>query len=157
MKHEDGTVFGPVDFQQLRQWALDAQISPLDKVSTDEVTWSKAPMIPELGMDYIVEVSPDQYYGPTTLSALREFLQTGEITGENIVTNCKDGTERRVADMEELKPRQEEEQPVRISIRQSMQQRIRELEETLLEERRAREAAERLVQRLENRISELQR
>ena len=54
MKHDDGSVFGPVSFDQLRQWAEDAQISPLDKVSLDESTWIKAPMVPELGMDYLV-------------------------------------------------------------------------------------------------------
>ena len=37
----------------------------------------------------------------------------------------------------------------------SLQQRIRDLEESLLEERRAREAAEQLVERLEARVAEL--
>ena len=82
MKHDDGSIFGPISFNQLRQWAEDAQISPLDKVSLDESTWIKAPMVPELGMDYLVEVSSDQYYGPTTLGAIREFLIIGEITPE---------------------------------------------------------------------------
>ena len=36
MKYEDGGVFGPVTFDQIRQWAVDAQISPLDKLSQDE-------------------------------------------------------------------------------------------------------------------------
>ena len=92
MKHDDGSVFGPVSFEQLRQWAEDAQISPLDKVSPDEFTWIKSPMVPELGMDLLVEVSPDQFYGPTTLGAVREFLQAGEIHGETPVTNCRDGS-----------------------------------------------------------------
>ena len=53
-----GTIFGPITFDQLHQWALDAQVSPLDKVSSDEKTWLKAPMVPELEMDYLIEVSP---------------------------------------------------------------------------------------------------
>ena len=81
MKNDDGTVFGPISFEQLRQWSVDAQVSPLDKVSTDEKNWIKAPMVPELEMDYLVEVSPDQFYGPTTIGAVREFLQVGEING----------------------------------------------------------------------------
>jgi len=36
MKHEDGTVFGPITFDLLRHWAVDAQVSPLDKVSMTE-------------------------------------------------------------------------------------------------------------------------
>src|SRR5438132_2429713 len=91
MKHEDGTVFGPADFDQLRNWAATAQISPLDKVSTDEKSWIKAPMVPELGMDFLVEVSPDQYYGPTTLGAVKEFLLAGELNDETTVTTCRDG------------------------------------------------------------------
>src|SRR5437870_13440209 len=121
MKHDDNTVFGPLKFEQLRQWAQEAQISPLDKVSTDEKNWTKAPMIPELEMDYLVEVSPDQYYGPTTVGAVREFLQIGEINAETIITNCKDGAEAAIRDIPGLQPPAEEEQPVRASIRVSLQ------------------------------------
>jgi len=126
MKHDDGSVFGPVSFDQLRQWAEDAQISPLDKVSPDESTWIKAPMVPDLGMDFLIEVSTDQYYGPTTLGAVREFLLIGEINSDTYLTNCKDG----------------------------IQKRIRELEEALMDERRARESAELRCERLEARLAE---
>jgi hypothetical protein len=154
MKHDDAVVFGPVSFEQLRQWAEDAQISPLDKVSVDESNWIKSPMVPELGMDYLVEVSTDQYYGPTTLGAVREFLIIGEINPDTTLTNCKDGTQQRVSDFPELQPKREEEQPVRTSIRLSLQKRIRELEEALMDERRAREAAELRCERLEARLAE---
>ena len=160
MKNEDGTVFGPLPFEQLRQWALDAQVSPLDKVSTDEKTWLKAPMLPELQMDYLVEVSPDQFYGPTTLGAVREFLQMGEINGETTVTNCRDGSSDLVRDIPGLVPDPADEvalQPVRTSIRINLQQRIRDLEETLMEERRAREQAEHLVGKLQAKLEEITR
>jgi hypothetical protein len=111
-------------------------------------------MVPELGMDYLVEVSTDQYYGPTTLGAIREFLIIGEITQESVLTNCTDGSQRTVSDFPELQPRREEEQPVRTSIRLSLQKRIRELEEALMDERRAREAAELRCERLEARLAE---
>jgi peptidoglycan hydrolase-like protein with peptidoglycan-binding domain len=161
MKNDDGTIFGPITFDQLRQWSSDAQVSPLDKVSNDEKTWIKAPMVPELGMDYLVEVSPDQFYGPTTLGAVREFLQVGEINSETPVTNCRDGSVTMVKDIPELQARLEEEevmqQPVRTSIRINLQQRVRELEEALMEERRAREQAEHLVERLEAKLNEITR
>jgi hypothetical protein len=158
MKHDDGTVFGPISLEQLRQWAMDAQVSPLDKVSNDERTWTKAPMIPELEMDYLVEVSPDQYYGPTTLGAVRDFLDMGEINRDTIITNCRDGSEARIRDIEEMQPSPEpqaEQQPVRTSIRVSLQGRLRELEEVLMEERRARQEAELRCERLEARLAEL--
>jgi hypothetical protein len=160
MKNDDGTIFGPISFEQLRQWAVDAQVSPLDKVSTDEKTWSKSPMVPELQMDYLVEVTPDQFYGPTTMGAVREFLMMGEINGETTVTNCRDGSTALVKDIPELQTTAEDEEamaPVRTSIRVNLQQRIRELEETLMEERRAREQAEHLVQKLESKLGEITR
>ncbi len=160
MKNDDGTIFGPISLEQLRQWAVDAQVSPLDKVSTDEKTWNKAPMVPELQMDFLVEVSPDQFYGPTTIGAVREFLQMGEIHGETTVTNCRDGSSAQVKDIPALRSTPEEEealQPVRTSIRVNLQQRIRDLEETLMEERRSREQAEHLVLKLEAKLGEITR
>jgi peptidoglycan hydrolase-like protein with peptidoglycan-binding domain len=156
LKHEEGEIFGPTPFHQLQQWAHDAQISPLDKVSTDEKTWVKAPMIPALDMDYLIEVGPDQYYGPTTLGAVKEFVAAGEITADTILTNCHDGVDRAVGDFPELlPPPAEENKPVRTSIRLSLQQRIRELEETLMEERRAREVAEAQCAKLEAKLAGL--
>jgi peptidoglycan hydrolase-like protein with peptidoglycan-binding domain len=156
LKHEAGEIFGPIPFSQLQSWAQDAQIAPLDKISTDEKNWVKAPMIPGLGMDYLIEVGPDQYYGPTTLGAVREFIVAGELTAETILTNCHDGEERAVADFPDLlPPPQEENKPVRTSIRLSLQQRIRELEEALLDERRARENAEAYAAKLEAKLDDL--
>lgn len=158
MKHDDGSVFGPITLEQLQEWAAEAQVSPLDKVSTDEKSWTKAPMIPELEMDYLVEVSPDQYYGPTTLGAVREFLEIGEVTRDTVITNCTDGSERLIRDVPELAPAplpEEEAQPIRTSIRVSLQARLRELEELLMEERRARHDAELRCEKLEARLAEL--
>ena len=159
LKNDDGALFGPLPFAQLKQWALDAQVSPLDKISRDEKNWVKAPMVPELEMDYLVEVSPDQFYGPTTIGAVREFLQMGEIHAETPITNCRDGSITRVKDMPELQVEVEEEvmQPVRTSIRLNLQQRIRDLEEALMEERRSREQAEHLIEKLEAKLSEITR
>ena len=161
MKYEDGGVFGPVTFDQIRQWAVDAQISPLDKLSQDEQSWLKAPMIPELEMDFLIEVSPDQYYGPTTIGALKEFLEMGEIGPDTYITNCKDGSTLTVKEFPELLPainaggEGSRTEPIRTNIRLSLQQRIRDLEHSLLEERRARESAEKLVEKLEARLAEL--
>lgn len=160
MKNDDGSVFGPISFEQLRTWTNDAQVSPLDKVSNDERNWIKAPMVPELGMDFLIEVSPDQFYGPTTLAAVREFLQAGEINSDTPVTNCRDGAVKTVKDFPELEIRPDPEDanaPMRTSIRANLQQRVRDLEETLMEERRAREQAEHLVAKLETKLSEITR
>ena len=159
-KFEDETLFGPMPFDQLKQWAFDAQISPLDKISHDGNTWVKAPMVPDLEMDYLVEVSPDQYYGPTTFGAIREFLQMGEIHADTEVTNCRDGTKAPVKEIPELQASRDDDEgavPVRTSIRVNLQQRIRELEELLMDERRARETAEHVIDKLEAKLADITR
>ncbi len=159
-KSNDGSEFGPIPFSQLRQWAAEAQVAPLDHVSTDGKTWMKAPMVPELEMDYLIEVGEDQFYGPTTVGAIREFLSAGEISADASLTNCRDGTELRVRDL--VTPAEASSaadaaaaMTTRSSIRINLQQRIRDLEERLDQERRAREAAEHLVHKLEAQLGEL--
>jgi hypothetical protein len=150
MKREDGSIFGPIDFQQLYQWAHDAQVSAFDMVSNDQVQWIKAPMLPELGMDFIVEVGPDQYYGPTTLGALAEFMRAGEIKQDSVIINCKSSENFQAKDFPELQPSPEQEpQPVRTSTRVSLQKRVRELEEIILDERRMLADLERRCEQLE--------
>ncbi len=157
-KASDGSLFGPLTFQQLRQWAADAQVSPLDRVSTDQNNWIKAPMVPELQMDYLVEVGDEQYYGPTTIGAIAEFIAAGEITPETTVTNCKDASVMRVRDLLPpglLNPAPPPDIAISTrptSIRMNLQQRIRELETALLDERRAREGAEAIIEKLEARL-----
>src|SRR5437667_12910669 len=101
-KHEDGSFFGPISFDQLSEWASTAQIAPHDAVSTDEVTWIKAPMLPQLGMDWLVEITSERYYGPTTLGAIQEFIRLGEIDGETFLINARDGTRRQIREMPAL-------------------------------------------------------
>ena len=119
-------------------------------------------MVPDLEMDYLVEVSPDQYYGPTTFGAIREFLQMGEIHADTEVTNCRDGTKTALKEIPELQPSRDDDEsalavPLRTSIRVNLQQRIRELEETLMDERRARETAEHLIDKLEAKLADINR
>lgn len=155
-KHDDGTVFGPIGFDQLRQWAVDAYIAPHDKVSSDTQTWIKAPMIPELQMDYLLELSEGCSYGPTTVGAVREFLNSGEITLETIVINCKTGETKPLGDFEIFRLPQDSEAAGRPRVREHLQARIRELETALIEERRLRYLSEELRAKAEARAAELE-
>jgi hypothetical protein len=47
-KHGDGSIFGPLSFEQLAAWASSAQIAPHDALSPNQEMWMKAPMLPEL-------------------------------------------------------------------------------------------------------------
>ena len=163
LKAENNEVFGPVSFQQVNTWATAALISPLDKISVDQQTWFKAPMVPALGMDWLIELTSDQLYGPTTLGALQEFLNLGEINADTSLINARDGTATTVRALDKLTIPLEEPEvpdagsdaPVRTGIRISLQQRIRELESTLFEERRKHEALEERYAKLEAKYVEI--
>jgi hypothetical protein len=159
-KHEDGEVFGPVDFAKLKEWSRAAQVSPLDQVSDDRVHWLKAPMVAELHMDYLIHLGDELYYGPTTEEAVREFLRLGEINAESILINCCTGTETtlRAAGFFSAPPPPSgatgQDEPGRRTIRQNLQQRIRELELLLMERHRRLDMAEVRIRQLERRLQD---
>lgn len=158
-KHEDGQVFGPLPFAQLARWASAAQVAPHDMLSIDQKSWMKAPMLPQLGMDWLVEVTTDRYYGPTTLGSIQEFVRLGEVSGDTFLINSCDGSRMQILEMpalleppvvetEEVAPEIADGvdvvEPHSSGMSIALQTRIRELEQSLREERRAlREAEER--------------
>jgi hypothetical protein len=163
-KHEDGTVFGPLPFAQLSRWASSAQVAPHDAVSTDQMTWVKAPMLPELGMDWLVEVTTERFYGPTTLGAIQEFLRLGEINGETFVINSCDGSRRRVNEMSlvlfpaalDVTAEQPDAiQPTPTGMAIKLEERIHDLEQALREERRTLQEADECYRALELKYQEL--
>jgi hypothetical protein len=169
-KHEDGNIFGPLPFAQLARWASTAQVAPHDVVSTDQATWIKAPMLPELGMDWLVEVTTERYYGPTTLGAVQEFMRLGEINQDTFVINTSDGERKRISEMPlvlsqivadesipEVVPLETSAGPAATGMSIDVQDRIRDLEQSLREERRALREAEERYRALELKYQELER
>lgn len=126
-------------------------------------------MLPQLGMDWLVELTSEHYYGPTTLGALREFIRLGEIDGEAVVINTCDGIRRQIREMPDLwetaQSGADENQfqiqlddPVgpgvaKMSVR--LQERIRDLEQTLQEERRALADSQKRYDDLERKYQDL--
>jgi len=162
-KYEDGNIFGPLPFAQLARWASSAQVAPHDVVSTDQVTWTKAPMLPELEMDWLVEVTTERFYGPTTLGAIQEFMRLGEINGDTLVINSRDGSRRRVNEMPlvlsqipvEEEPASDAAGPAASGMSINVEDRIRDLEQSLREERRALQEAEERYRALDLKYQEL--
>ena len=122
----------------------------------------KAPMLTELGMDWLVEVTSERYYGPTTLGAINEFVRLGEVTPENFVINTCDGSRQRIQEITPLFPDQVDEAdvsveqtPVATGMSIKFEERIRDLERCLGEERRALQEAEGRYRELEQRYQEL--
>ncbi len=170
-KHENGDVFGPVSFVKIRDWARSAQVNPQDMLSNDKTIWTKAPMIPEMEMDWLVVVDEHLLYGPTTAEALLEFSQLGEISPETPLVNCCKGEATTLSatafyQKAQLEPKEEKipsnsllamlQQPAQGGVRASLQKRIRELEVGLLEKRRKLMTAEETIARLEGKIKELE-
>jgi hypothetical protein len=161
-KHADGGVFGPLPFEQLARWAGSARVAPQDLVSPDEQTWMKAPMLAELGMDWLVEVTTERYYGPTTLGAIQEFVKLGEVTPESFVINTCDGSRRQIHEIESFFTGPDEEAndaggelPAATGMSIKFEERIRDLERSLREERRAVAEAEARYRELEQRYQGL--
>jgi hypothetical protein len=100
LKHVDNEIFGPAPLDQLRIWAAEAKISPLDRVSNDgRKSWNRAPMITGLQMDWLIEMPDNLLYGPTSVGTLQEFLATGEIDEHVNVINTLDGTKTRISEL----------------------------------------------------------
>lgn len=161
-KHETTEVFGPIRFEQIRTWAKAAQVNPQDMVSTDREVWTKAPMIPDFAMDWLIELSEILLYGPTTAEALIEFSRLGEITRETRILNCRTGEAMLLAEApffreEAIRPAVEEfPQPPKGGIKVNLQKRIRELESSLMEKSRQLTAARETIARLEAKIRDLE-
>jgi len=99
LKSADKDVFGPTTLETLRSWASEAKISPLDKISNDgRKSWVRAPMVPELQMDWLIEMPDNYLYGPTNVGTIQEFLATGEIDEHVMVINCAEGSEGRLSE-----------------------------------------------------------
>lgn len=162
-KHHDGSIFGPISFDQLSDWASTAQVAPHDLVSTDQETWLKAPMIAQLAMDWLVEITSEHYYGPTTAGAIQEFIQLGDINAETFVINTCDGTRRQIGDMSTLFKTTtnsktaviQSTEPLASGISIRLQERIRDLEQTLRDERRTLKETEERYAALEEKYNAL--
>jgi len=151
-KHADGEIFGPVAFDQIREWSMSAQIHPQDAISNDGRTWNKAPMLAELQMDWLVEVPGQPLYGPTTAGTLLEFLKAGEISAETKILNCCTGEKTRFGEATFFpKPPTPE-----TGVEESLQEHILQLEMTLLQKQSELTFALDSVARLERRIKELE-
>ncbi len=157
-KYDNGEVFGPVPFSKIVEWASTAQIAPQDAVSSDGDHWTKAPMVPELKMDWIVSLDADHFYGPTTVGALLEFRENGEINGETVIIDCCTGKEMQFKDTAFYQQPNDDlsRSPAKGAIRLGLQKRIRELEINLLEKRRHLDAAADTIRKLEVRVAELE-
>ena len=167
-KHDSGEVFGPVPFGKIREWAYSAHVNAPDMLSTAQIIWTKAPMIPETEMDWLIVLGENVLYGPTTSKTLLEFERLSEITPATTLINCTTGERTTLGEAPFYRGPQvtiDEQSPLDTlviqpgrgaGLRISLQQRIRELENALLDKGRKLTDAEETIARLEFKIRELE-
>jgi hypothetical protein len=158
-KYLNGEIFGPVVFDQIQEWAMSAQVHPQDAISNDARTWNKAPMLEDLHMDWLVEVTGQPLYGPTTAGTLLEFLSLGEISAETKILNCCSGEKMRLGEASFFpKPAThgEDARNQDSNLKESLQNRIRELESVLLHKQTELNSALDEIARLKQRVEDLE-
>ncbi|MEI8293488.1 MAG: hypothetical protein WCG66_05760 [bacterium] len=158
-KHAGGEIFGPVSFDQIREWALSAQIHPQDAISNDGRTWNKAPLLAELQMDWLVEVPGQPLYGPTTAETLLEFLSVGEISAETKIINCCTGVAMRMQDaafFPNPAGLSDDSKSWEAILNKTLQDKILELESAILQKQTELNAALDRIAFLERRVRDLQ-
>ena len=79
IRGEDGKAFGPVEIATLVEWAGDSRIGPTSSVSKDQKHWVVAPLVPELGMTWLVEAEQGVFYGPFNRRVVDGLLEAGTI------------------------------------------------------------------------------
>lgn len=158
-KNADGEIFGPVSFEQIQEWAMSAQVHPQDAVSNDGRAWNKAPMLEDLHMDWLVEVPGQPLYGPTTAGTLLEFLSLGEISAETKILNCCSGGKMRLGEASFFPTPATHGEKARnqdSNLKESLQNRILQLESALLHKQTELNFALDAITRLEQRVEDLE-
>ena len=80
VKNTEGKVFGPIDLATLVKWTKDGRIEPLAGLSTDLKHWCLAPQKAELEMDWVIENTPSQFYGPVHRDQIDAWIQSGTLS-----------------------------------------------------------------------------
>ena len=80
VRNPAGKVFGPIDFETLQKWVRDGRVEPLAGISENLRDWMLAPLKSELGMDWVIENNPGQFYGPTHRAVVDDFLKSGTLS-----------------------------------------------------------------------------
>lgn len=82
VKAEDGSIFGPASMATLLAWARDGRLAASHVISSDGKNWTPVATHPELAMDWIAEITPGKFYGPTHRDALDELIRNGDLRND---------------------------------------------------------------------------
>lgn len=71
LRTPDGTIYGPVDIVTLCIWATDARVIPGCALSERQDAWFPVETLPELRLNWSVQLADGSIYGPLNLLAIR--------------------------------------------------------------------------------------
>jgi ribosomal protein L19E len=139
-----------VDENTLREWANSAQVSPEDMIDISDENWRPAPEIEFLNMHWTVKLPGEEFYGPTTVGTLREFIHEGLISEKTVATHVSTaqvlpvGALFAAADFEKKRaakrpPKESLKSTASLALEMAKDQRIRQLETDLKELRKEHE------------------
>lgn len=91
LKTLNGTVYGPADSFTLCLWAADARITPGCFISDNGADWRQAESVPELRMQWLVDLPEGAPYGPLNLLALWELVREESVRAGTRIVNPATG------------------------------------------------------------------
>lgn len=80
VKGADGKVFGPADDKRILEWVRDGRVDPFAGVSNNLKNWKLASLEPLFEMDWIVEIEPGRYYGPTHRTVVEDLFKSNSVS-----------------------------------------------------------------------------
>lgn len=99
VKLSNGAVYGPIELGELRTWAEECRLAPGDQVSSDTGNWANAETLPELTMQWMVEMASGEIFGPVNLHAVVDFFHSRLVLPSSRLTNRVTGKKSTVADL----------------------------------------------------------
>lgn len=104
LRLQDKSVYGPVPVDNLRGWAEECRIAPGNEVSMDKIKWIPAESLPELEMNWLVQLANGTNLGPINIRAVVELVKQSQVlpgtmlihktTGESIKVGPGDVLEK---------------------------------------------------------------
>ena len=83
LRKADGSRYGPVPLETLKEWACTGRIAPEDEISEDGSRWVRAATLPALEMRWEVILPDGSAYGPLNILAIGELLLDGSVSPED--------------------------------------------------------------------------
>ncbi|MDA0990449.1 MAG: hypothetical protein O3A51_06825, partial [Verrucomicrobia bacterium] len=99
LKLDDGAIFGPVPMAQLADWAGQCRIGPDHQISQDRNTWMAAKSLPDLRMEWLVELVDGTRYGPLNRFAIAHLIADGSVASDASLRHVDSGEDTLASDV----------------------------------------------------------